>query len=476
MPLSEREADRLGSGRGRRSPWAAALAAGAVVLAAAAAVLWFRVAPEPDVTITADLPGIGPRTMLTSVARAGGRGLGSIRVELIQGGESLLLEERALTPPSSWSFGGDPVREAVLEVEVGRESTPSLVEGEATVRVTVERPGTLLRRPPPAVVELSLPVRLRPPALGSVGVTATPTQSGSGVLRYTVGASAVESGVEVGDYWFPGYLLPGGTVRDRFVLFGVPYDSADPSAFRLVARDELGNEARAPFLGAVEPSPLLSSTIRLSDSFMARVVPAIMAETPELADRGSLLDNYLMLNGDLRTMNAERLVEVASDSAKRQLWSGPFRQMRNTQVMDRFAIRRQYLYEDRVVDTQDHLGFDLASRLQDEVPAANSGVAVFAEYLGIYGNTVIVDHGYGLQTLYAHLSRIDVEVGQGVAAGERLGLSGQTGMAGGDHLHFAVLLGGLPVNPLEWFDAKWIRDHVGGVLPLEGGVAPARGR
>lgn len=476
MPLSEREAGRLGSRRGRRPPWAAALAAGAVVLAAAAAVLWFRVAPEPDLTITADLPGIGPRTMLTATARAGGRGLGSIRVELIQGGESLLLEERALTPPSPWSFGGDPVREAVLEVEVGRESTPSLVEGEATVRVTVERPGTLLRRPPPRVAELSLPVRLRPPTLGSVGVTATPTQSGSGVLRYTVGASAVESGVEVGDYWFPGYLLPGGSVRDRFVLFGVPYDSADPSAFRLVARDELGNEARAPFLGAVAPSPLLSSTIRLSDNFMARVVPAIMAQTPDLADRGSLLDNYLMLNGDLRTMNAERLVELASDSGKRQLWSGPFRQMPNTQVMDRFATRRQYLYEGRVVDTQDHLGFDLASRLQDDVPAANSGVAVFAEYLGIFGNTVVVDHGYGLQTLYAHLSRIDVEVGREVAAGEGLGLSGQTGMAGGDHLHFAVLLGGLPVNPLEWFDAKWIRDHVGGVLPLGGGVAAARGR
>ena len=474
MLLSEREAGRLGSRRGRRPPWAAALAVGAVVLAAVA-VLWFRVAPEPDVTITADLPGIGPRTMLTAAARAGGRGLGSIRVELIQGGESLLLEERALTPPSPWSFGGDPVREAVLEVEVGRESTPNLVEGEATVRVTVERPGTLLRRPPPRVAELSLPVRLRPPTLGSVGVTATPTQSGSGVLRYTVGASAVESGVEVGDYWFPGYLLPGGSVRDRFVLFGVPYDSADPSAFRLVARDELGNEARAPFLGAVAPSPLLSSTIRLSDNFMARVVPAIMAQTPDLADRGSLLDNYLMLNGDLRTMNAERLVELASDSGKRQLWSGPFRQMPNTQVMDRFATRRQYLYEGRVVDTQDHLGFDLASRLQDDVPAANSGVAVFAEYFGIYGNTVIVDHGYGLQTLYAHLSRIDVEVGQEVAAGEGLGLSGQTGMAGGDHLHFAVLLGGLPVNPLEWFDAKWIRDHVGGVLPLGGGAAAARG-
>ncbi|MCY3964826.1 MAG: M23 family metallopeptidase [Acidobacteria bacterium] len=467
MPFRERKAVGLGSGRGRRLPRAALIAVAALLLAVGA-VLWFRVGPEPDVTIDSDLPGIGPRTVLTTAARTGGRGIGSIRVELIQGAESLLLEERPHRPPRALSFGGDPVREAVFEVEVGSDSVPSLVEGEATVRVSVERPGTWLRRPPPTVAELSLPVRLRPPALDSVGVVATPTQSGSGVVRYRVGAGATESGVEIRGYRFPGYLVPGGVVGERFALFGVPYDGADPSSFRLVARDELGNEARVSFLSEIEPLPLKSSTIRLTDTFMSRVVPAIMAQTPELADRGNLLDNYLMLNGDLRRMNAERLVELASGSASRQLWSGPFRQMRNTQVMDHFAARRQYLYDGRVVDTQDHLGFDLASRVQDDVPAANSGVVVFAEYFGIYGNSVILDHGYGLQTLYSHLSRMDVVVGQEVAAGERLGLSGQTGMAGGDHLHFSVLLGGLPVNPLEWFDAKWIGDHVGAVLPLQG--------
>lgn len=439
-----------------------------VALVAAVAVLWIRVGPEPVVTIRSDLPGIGPRTVVTSVAEAGGRGLGSIRVELIQGGESVLLEERSHRPPGPWSLGGNPVSETTLEVEVGRVPTPGLAEGEATVRVTVERPGTLLRRPRPRVAELTLPVRFRPPELNSVRVTATPTQSGSGALRYLVSDSAVESVVEAGPYRFPGHPLPGGGPRERFVLFGVPYDSADPSPFRLVARDELGNEASVRFLREVEPSPLRSSTIRLSDGFMARVVPAIMSRTPELEDRGSLLENYLMLNGDLRRMNAERLVEVASSSVPRQLWSGPFLQMRNTQVMDQFATRRQYVYEGRVVDTQDHLGFDLASRVQDDVPAANSGVVVMTEYFGIYGNTVIVDHGYGLQTLYSHLSRIDVEAGQPVDTGQRLGLSGETGLAGGDHLHFAVLVGGLPVDPLEWFDAKWIRDHVGAVLPLQG--------
>ncbi len=468
MPLGRRGVARLGPRRRLRFP-AFALAALLVVLGGAAiALLWLRVGPAPRISVTADLPGVGPRTVVTVTAEADGRGLGTMRAEWIQGGEPVLLEELVHEPPGAFSLVGAPVAEASVELELGREATPDLAEGEVVVRVTVERPGTLLRRPSPGVSELVLPVRFRPPQLGSVSVAATPTQSGSGLLRFVVGDSTVEAAVEVGAFRFPGFPLPGGAPGERFALFGVPWDSPSPSPFRLVARDELGNEASVPVPSPVEPSPLRSSTIRLSEGFMARVVPAVMLRTPSLQDRGSLLDNFLQLNGDLRRMNADRFVELAASSAPRQLWRGPFVQMRNTRVMDDFAARRQYTFEGRVVDTQDHLGFDLASRRQDDVPASNSGVVVLAEYLGIYGNTVVVDHGHGLQTLYSHLSRIDVEVGEEVEKGDRLGLTGQTGLAGGDHLHFSVLVGGLPVNPLEWFDARWIRDHLGGVLPLQG--------
>jgi len=457
--------------RQRRGRLAIPLVVLAAVLVVAAVVAWVRVGPVPAVAITSDLPGIGPATVVTMVAEAEGRGLGPIRVELVQGDQVLLLDERLHRPPGAFSLRGKPVAQAELSVTVGKEATPSLVEGEATVRVTVERPGTILRRPSPAVAERTLPVRFRPPALSEIRVTATPTQSGSGIVRYVVGEGAVENGVRLNDLWFPGFPVGGEEPGERFVLFGVPHDDTAPSSFRLIARDELGNEANTAFLYVVEPSPPRESTIRLSEGFMERVVSEILPRTPELADRGSLLDNYLMLNGDLRRMNARRMVDLAAGSAARQLWKGPFRQMRNTQLMDDFAARREYYFDGRVVDTQVHLGFDLASRLQDDVPASNSGVVVLAEYLGIYGNTVIVDHGYGLQSLYSHLSRVDVSVGQAVEAGDRLGLTGQSGMAGGDHLHFALLVGGLPVNPREWFDAKWIRDHVGSVLPLEGPAA-----
>jgi murein DD-endopeptidase MepM/ murein hydrolase activator NlpD len=130
------------------------------------------------------------------------------------------------------------------------------------------------------------------------------------------------------------------------------------------------------------------------------------------------------------------------------------------------------------VDTQIHFGYDLAAVQQGPVPAANSGVVVFAGPLSIYGNVVVVDHGLGLQTLYAHLSSIDVKEGDEVAKEQELGRTGSTGLALGDHLHYEVLINGVSVTPLEWWDAKWIRDHVGrplheASLPLIQSVMPA---
>jgi len=132
--------------------------------------------------------------------------------------------------------------------------------------------------------------------------------------------------------------------------------------------------------------------------------------------------------------------------------------------MASFAQERTYLFEGMAVSKSTHLGVDLASTERAPIESANNGVVVYTGYLGIYGNTVIVDHGLGLSSLYAHLSDITVKIGQNVARGETLGNSGSTGLAGGDHLHFSILVGGEFVNPTEWWDAHWIRDNVTGKL------------
>ena len=184
-----------------------------------------------------------------------------------------------------------------------------------------------------------------------------------------------------------------------------------------------------------------------------------MGNTPGAEEQGSLLDNYLWVNRELRKRNAAEIIGLAEKSSREFLWDRPFVPMSNAQVMSSFADRRTYVYQGREVDQQDHLGFDLASVRHADIEASNSGKVVLARYFGIYGNAVVLDHGYGLMSLYGHLSSISVEEGQWVERGQVVGRSGETGLAGGDHLHFTLLVGGRPVSPVEWWDGAWIRDR-----------------
>jgi len=445
-------------------------------LAAAAGLAYlglnaFRVGGAPTVSIRAELPGIGKRTPIAIAVEEPGRGLASFKVELLQGERVELLEEREYKPLDPWLFWGQRVTHEELTLEVGSESVKGLREGLATIRVTAERAPSFLRHPAPVVEELELPVKLRPPLLQVVSTHTYVAQGGSEAVVYRVDENSVKDGVSVGEWWFPGYPLPGGEEHERFALFGVPFDFKEQSQIRLVAWDDVGNEARAPFVDRFLVKPFRQDTIRLSDSFLERVVPPIMAQTPELADRGSLLDNYLLVNGELRKINGRTLIELGEKSVPEFLWQRRFMQMQNAQVMSNFAERRTYVYQGREVDRQDHLGFDLASTGMAEIQAANSGLVVMARYFGIYGNTVVIDHGYGLMSLYGHMSSIAVEEGQRVERGEAIGRTGATGLAGGDHLHFGMLMRGLPVDPREWWDGHWIHDRLklklGPALPFK---------
>ena len=159
-------------------------------------------------------------------------------------------------------------------------------------------------------------------------------------------------------------------------------------------------------------------------------------------------------------MNEEQVRKVTAQSAPKRLWEGPFEQLVNSKVTSRFAEHRSYFIDGEKNSEAIHFGYDLASTAAAPITAANAGRVVYADDLGIYGNCVVIDHGLGLATLYGHLSRIDVGAGDEVAKGETLGLSGATGLAGGDHLHFAILVGGTYVDPLEWWDPAWVRTHI----------------
>jgi murein DD-endopeptidase MepM/ murein hydrolase activator NlpD len=246
-------------------------------------------------------------------------------------------------------------------------------------------------------------------------------------------------------------------------IFALLHDQDLDTPMAVFARDGAGNETTTALGDRVFPRPLRRSRIELDDRFLSRVVPEILQHSPELdvpVPTGDLLPAFLAVNGELRQANAEEIARVTANTSPTMLWEGPFVQLGNSQVEAGFADHRTYFYNGDEVDQQVHLGFDLAVTAAVPIAAANHGRVLYADWLGIYGNCVIIDHGLGVASLYGHLSSIDVTPGSTVTKGQTLGRSGMTGLAGGDHLHFTVLVGGQPVNPVEWWDPIWMRDRI----------------
>jgi murein DD-endopeptidase MepM/ murein hydrolase activator NlpD len=208
----------------------------------------------------------------------------------------------------------------------------------------------------------------------------------------------------------------------------------------------------------IKPKAFPKDKIQVSDSFLKTLLPYFTQKDPNL--KGTPLEIFLEVNRKQREADHQEVKKVCRETVPKPLWAGPFLRLPNSKPMASFAQDRTYFYDGKEVDRQIHWGVDLASLAQSQVPAANSGRVVFAGPLGIYGNTVVIDHGCGLFSMYSHLSKIEVEGKKEVKKGDSLGRTGATGMAGGDHLHYAMMVHGVFVNPLEWWDPHWIRDNV----------------
>jgi hypothetical protein len=395
---------------------------GAILLAFVAMGI-FRAGGRPGIRIEPRVPVIGKRTPVKIELSESPRGLTRVTVELVQSEKSAVLADKGYEYRSQFSFWGPRTGKDTLQVDAGREVMTGLTGGVATIRVTAGRAETWLRHPKPEVVEVSLPVRLTPPSLQVTSTQTYVAQGGCEVVTYRVGESSVRDGVRSGAWWFPGYALPGGGKQDRFAIFAVPYDMAQPNV-RLTTEDDAGNRAEVGFIDMFFPKPFKSEDMEVTDAFIGKVVPEILSQSPQIKDRGNPLDNYLAINRELRQKDAETLKSLARKSKPAFLWARPFLMMPNGKVMAGFADRRTYRYQGRTIDHQDHLGFDLAVTQQSPIPAANSGTVVCARYLGIYGNAVVIDHGYGLM-IYEHLSSIAAAEGQEVARGDILGRQAQ---------------------------------------------------
>ncbi len=222
------------------------------------------------------------------------------------------------------------------------------------------------------------------------------------MVVYRVTPADVESGVRVGDVSYHGYQassagVAGADAGLKIGFFALLHDQDLNAPVRVFARDAAGNEATAAVEVKVFEKVFRKSRIDVDDAFLAKVVPPILANTPTLKvnDPSNLLESYLTINRELRKQNGATLAALAEKSAPDRLWQGPFKQLVNSAVESGFADHRTYVYQGREVDQQVHLGFDLASTSAAPVHASNAGRVVLAEFLGIYGNCVVVDHGLG---------------------------------------------------------------------------------
>jgi len=456
MKLSKSNVARSGRGESGR--------VGGILLLLILAGIGFLVLREvsagpPEVQLSRELKGIG-RSTPVSVTSTDGRGLRSLEVSLEQGGQAIPVFSQSYG--SRWHLWSSEPAEITQELQMGTTHQEVLRDGQATLHIRARNwklfgGETVLQQP--------IVVRSRPPSIEVLSGLLYVNQGGSELVLYRVSDSAVESGIRVGDYFFPGYPVQGSQPGEYVALFAYPPDVPSGVTAQVIARDEIDNEALANFPHRLMAKQFRHRDIEITDSFIQAAVPAILSNSPEVSDEGDPVKNFLLVNGKLREMNRARIAEIARQTSPTPLWEGAFLQLTNSAVESQFADYRSYLYQGGKVDEQVHMGFDLASVQHAPVIAANSGQVVFAQYLGIFGNTIILDHGLGLQSLYAHLSSFGVKPGDMVAKGDVIAQTGSTGLAGGDHLHFTTLLGGVEVNPVEWWDPLWIEQHILAKLP-----------
>jgi len=238
---------------------------------------------------------------------------------------------------------------------------------------------------------------------------------------------------------------------------------------KIVATDLAGNrkEVHIPFY---HKNPRYkTSRIKASDKFIDGKITDLASSDLEYATISDRLKKLKAVNETMR-LNNEKLIHTLASSVSDDLLDSwkikKFYPLRNGQRVASFGDHRYYYYgsKDNIVSESYHVGYDLASNSMADIKVSNAGKVVYAEENGIYGNMPLIDHGLGLYTLYGHCSQIFVHEGDEVQAGEVIAKTGKTGLAMGDHLHFGMLVQGIEVRPVEWFDQSWITKFIDNVF------------
>jgi murein DD-endopeptidase MepM/ murein hydrolase activator NlpD len=345
---------------------------------------------------------------------------------------------------------------------IGTRTVPQLRDGKAKL-IFEATSNDLLRKT--AQLENDVTVVTQPPTLSVDSEQHYIYLGMADLATFNVSGSWTAAGVRVGDQTYRSWPMPGGK-PGLFSLFAFAWNIPADTIPKVFASNSAGNDVTTPInfqFPKKEQPKYTVHDLQVSDAFMQKVVGEL-----DPNGSGDLIARFVKINTDMRRANNKTLSDLQFKTADRFLFSQPFARQSHSQAEASFADVRNYIYQGKKIDQQVHLGYDLAVTQHVGVEASNDGRVVYAAPLGIYGNCIVVDHGYGLQTIYGHLSHIDVHAGDMVRRGQVMGQSGMTGMAGGDHIHFAMQLDGVQIDPKEWWDGHWIHDHIARRVDLPG--------
>ncbi len=415
----------------------------AIAILSSIAILLARQAP-PVVDLSSPVTTLGQATAITVRVRDP-HGVRRLAAAVEQNGVAYRVWEAAQpagATDGTWNF------------TAGTNTTPQLKDGKAKLILVATSNGLLRKN---ARLEREVTVVTKPPVISVDSDQHYLYLGMADLATFNVSGTWTEAGVKVGDQTFRAWPMPGGK-PGFFSLFAFAWNMPPQTVPVVYASNGTGNDVTSTIVFQFPKKEQPKYTVhnmQVSDQFMQKVIGEL-----DPNGTGDPVQRFVKINSEMRRANNKVLSDLRLKTADRFLWSQPFIRQSHSQAEASFADTRNYIYKGNKIDQQVHLGYDLAATQHVGVEASNDGRVVYAAPLGIYGNCVVVDHGYGLQTIYGHLSQISVHEGDMVKRGQVMGTSGQTGMAGGDHIHFAMQLDGVQIDPKEWWDAHWIKDHI----------------
>jgi murein DD-endopeptidase MepM/ murein hydrolase activator NlpD len=406
----------------------------------------------PVIDLSNQITSLGQATPV-SVHVSNPRGVSKVSATVEQNGAQFPVWQ--MTTPTK-------AKDNIWSFTAGAKTTPQLRDGKAKLIVEATSADLLHKT---GRVERDVTVVTQPPSISVDSEQHYLYLGMADLATFNVTGSWTAAGVRVGDQSFRAWPMTGGR-PGLFSLFAFAWNMPQGTIPVVFASNGAGNDVTSPLtvqFPKKEQPKYTVHDLQVSDAFMQKVVGEL-----DPNGSGDLVSRFVKINNEMRKSNNKTLSDLRLKTADHFLFSQPFARQPHSQAEATFADLRNYIYQGKKIDQQVHLGYDLAVTQHVGVEASNDGRVVFAAPLGIYGNCIVVDHGYGLQTIYGHLSHIDVHEGDMVKRGQVMGQSGMTGMAGGDHIHFAMQLDGVQIDPKEWWDPHWIQDHIARRVDLPG--------